>query len=54
MEYQVTEQPNVPLFPCPVNHFARKDGRINVRAFEPLVPVKLIIDDPLINIFLPE
>ncbi len=44
----------VALLPRAIHHLAGQDGRVYVRAFEPFVPVSLVVDDPTVGVLLPQ
>ena len=48
------EQEDVSFLSGPNHYLFRKGGRVDVRALEPLFPVALIVDNPLLDVFPPQ
>jgi hypothetical protein len=50
----VRKQQRVAFLPGAIHHFTGQHGGVDVRAFEPLVPIPFVIEDPAVEIFFPQ
>src|SRR5262249_53456296 len=53
-EEPVGEQQSITFLPGTIDRLAREHCRIDIRAFKPLVPVAVVIEDASFQIFVPE